>query len=336
MSDRGGQGRRTGWLWPILIAALFGAVALSVTFGARGVGWGDIWRGLAGHTGTIAEAAVAQRVPRTVLAALAGAALAVSGLLMQAITRNPLADPGLFGVNSGAALAVVLGLAWFGIGSAFGIISLAVIGAAVTAVFVWMIGSVGLGGPTPLKLALAGAATAIAISSVTMAIVLPRADIAEAVQAWHIGGVGGATWARLAVFAPVMGLALLAAWPLGAGLNALALGDDAAAALGTDVVRIRLTAALVAVTLAGATTAICGPIGFVGLVVPHMCRLMVGIDLRRLIPCTALAGAAFLIFSDVLGRLVAAPSEAEVGIVTALFGAPFFIWIVRRQRGRGL
>ncbi|WP_417280650.1 FecCD family ABC transporter permease [Celeribacter sp.] len=315
-----------------VLAALVVAAGLSVTFGARDVALVDILAALKGQTETMAEAAVASRIPRTILALLAGAALGLSGGAMQGVTRNPLADPGILGVNAGAALAVVIGLAWFGIESAHVYIWSAILGATLTAAFVYAIASVGPGGATPLKLALAGAASTAALGSFTTAVVLPRGDIAGLVQSWLVGGVGGATYDQILPVLPFLAaggaITLLSARKL----NMLALGDDTAAGLGENVLLARLMAAGGAVLLCGATTAICGPIGFVGLVVPHLCRLLVGVDYRLVLPFSALTGAVLLTAADVLGRLIARPAELEVGIVTAFLGAPVFIWIVRRRR----
>lgn len=171
----------------LLLGALAVAAALSVGVGTREVGWADIAGGLAGRTSTIGEAVVAVRVPRTILAALAGAALGLSGAVMQGVTRSPLADPGILGVNAGAAMAVVVGMAWFGIETLSAYLGTAILGASGAAALVYTMGSLGRGGATPLKLALAGAATSIAVSSLTMAILLPRNDIAGSVQAWQVG-----------------------------------------------------------------------------------------------------------------------------------------------------
>ncbi|MGW3547366.1 FecCD family ABC transporter permease [Janibacter hoylei] len=310
--------------------------ALSIAVGARDVSTGDIWDGLLGRTDDIAQAAVAKRVPRTALAAIAGAALAVSGLILQGFTRNPLADPHILGLSTGATLAIVTGIAWFGLASATSYIWVAIAGAGVTALFVWCIGSLGRGGATPLKLTLAGAATTAALTSFVTAVVLPRPDIAESVVSWEIGGVGGATAGKLLQMAPfLVGAAVLSVW-CARGLNMLGLGDDLAAGLGESVGRTRLIAGIAAVTLAGATTAITGPIGFVGLVVPHFARLLMGVDHRWLLPFCALGGACLLLVSDVVGRVIAPPGEVDVGIITAVIGAPVFIAVVRARRGRAL
>jgi iron complex transport system permease protein len=306
----------------------------SVAFGNREVSLDELLAALAGDTNGVGQAAVAARVPRTVLALLVGAALALSGATMQAVTRNPLADPGILGVSSGAALAVVIGIAFFGLSNPYGYIGVATLGAAAAAVFVYVVGSLGRGGATPLKLALAGAATSAALSSLVSAVLLPRVDILTTFQFWQIGGVGGAEWDRIGVVAPFLLAGAAIVVLSGRGLNTLALGDDLAAGLGTQVRRTRLVAALGAVLLCGAATAVAGPIGFVGLVIPHLCRLLVGPDQRWLLPFTAIAGAGLLVAADVVGRVVARPEEIAVGIVTAVIGAPFFIWIVRRQKVR--
>ena len=314
----------------ILVLALL--CAMSVAVGTRNVGWADIAAALIGQVDTIGQAAVAARIPRTALGVLAGAALGLAGAVMQGITRNPLADPGILGVNIGASLAVVIGIAWFGITSLQEYVWLAILGAALAAVFVYTVGSLGRGGATPLKLALAGAATSIAGASLVIAIVLPRADIAGGVRSWQIGGIGGAGMDGILLVLPFLAVGFAISLICARKMNALALGDDLAAGLGESVALTRAAAAGGAILLCGATTAICGPIGFVGLVVPHVCRLLVGIDHRWLLPFSALAGACLLLAADIVGRLAARPSELDVGIVTALVGGPFFIWIVRRQR----
>lgn len=323
------------WLL-VLVALLVAAGILSVTFGTRSVAVGDILAGLTGDLDTASAAAVAKRIPRTVLAMLVGAALALAGAIMQGVTRNPLADPQILGINGGASLAVVIGIAFFGITSAFGYIWLALIGAAVSAVFVYAIGSLGRGGPSPLKLALAGAATAVAFTSLISAILLPRIDVMSVFRFWQIGGVGGATPDKIALVIPFLAVGAMLCIISATSLNSLALGDELAAGLGERVRTARLVSALGAVILCGAATAVAGPIGFVGLIVPHICRLLVGPDHRWLLPVTALTGAILLTVADVVGRVIARPEEVEVGIVTALIGAPFFIAIVRRQRMRAL
>ncbi|GAA1883797.1 FecCD family ABC transporter permease [Lapillicoccus jejuensis] len=328
-------GLRVTWaVGSVVLLALL--VALSVAVGARTVPLGDVVTALTGGGSGLDAAVVTQRVPRTVLAVLVGAALALAGAVMQGVTRNPLADPGLLGVSSGAALFVVVGITAFGLSSATGYLVVAVAGSAVAATFVYAVGALGRGGATPLKLALSGAATSAALSSLVSAILLPRVDVMTRFRFWQIGGVGGASWDRIAVALPVLAAGALLCLAMARGLNSLALGDDLAAGLGVHVRRTRLLAAAGAVVLAGAATAIAGPIGFVGLVVPHVVRTVVGSDHRWLLPLSAVGGSALLVLADVVGRVVARPSEVDVGIVTALVGAPFFVWIVRRRTVREL
>lgn len=322
--------RVTGGL--LLLALLALALILSVVFGARAVGWPEIAAALSGQIETMGDAAVASRLPRTLLAVLAGAALGVSGGVMQGLTRNPLADPGLLGVNAGAALAIVIGIAWFGIDETATYIWTAILGAGLAAVAVYAIASLARGGATPLRLALAGAATTAALSSLTTAVVLPRGDIGGLVQSWLVGGVGGATYDQILPVLPFLLTGFVITLLAARKLNLLALGDDTAAGLGEKVAVARVMSAVGAVMLCGPITAVCGPIGFVGLVVPHACRLLVGGDYRWLLPFSALGGAVLLTFSDVVGRLIAHPAELDVGIVTAFIGAPVFIWIVRNRK----
>ncbi|MFC0674749.1 FecCD family ABC transporter permease [Brachybacterium hainanense] len=317
----------------VLLAVL---MAASVSLGVRDVSAHDILAGLRGMDGTISQAAVVTRVPRTVLAALAGAALGLSGTAMQAVTRNPLADPGILGISGGASLAVVIGLVFLGIGAPLPQSGLAILGAALAAVFVYTVGSLGRGGATPLKLALAGAATTAATSSLVSAVLLPRIDVMTTFRFWQIGGVGGATATKIWLFVPFVAVGAVICLATSRGMNSLALGDELASALGENVARTRMIAAAGGVILCGAAVAATGPIGFVGLVVPHMCRLLIGADHRWLLPLSALAGACLLIAADVAGRLLVPGQELEVGIVTAVLGAPLFIAIVRRQKVREL
>lgn len=331
---RPAQRRALGLL--LVLAALAVICALSIAIGSRVVSFSEISAAFAGSLDGLGEAAVRKRMLRTVLALAVGAALGLSGAVMQGVTRNPLADPGILGVNMGASLAVVVGIAWFGVWSYTSFIWIAIAGASASAVFVYIVGSIGRGGATPLKLALAGAATATAFSAFISAVVLPRGDIAGSVRSWQIGGVGGANPEAIAQVAPFLLAGALISMLSARSLNSLALGDELAAGLGERVALARVFASLGAVVLCGSATAVAGPIGFVGLVVPHVCRLLVGVDYRWLLPFSALVGAALLTASDVIGRIVARPDELDVGIITALVGAPFFIAIVRRQKVREL
>tara|TARA_B100000519_G_scaffold161361_1_gene143508 strand:- start:10102 stop:11157 length:1056 start_codon:yes stop_codon:yes gene_type:complete len=323
------------------LALLVVTVILSLAFGSRPVSVTEVVDGvttwLRGQTPTeIGALAVQSRIPRTALAMLAGAALAISGALMQAITRNPLADPGILGVNTGAALAVVIGIAFFGLADTWGYLSLALIGAGLTAVFVYFVGSVGAGGTTPIKLALAGAATTAALTSLVSAILLPRQNVLDEFRYWQVGNVGRAEWETMAVVAPVLVFGAIVAIFSASALNALAMGDDVATGLGVHVGRIRIVAAIAGVALCAAVTAVAGPIGFVGLMVPHVVRLVSGPDQRWLLPLSAIGGAILLVAADTIGRVIGSPGEVEAGIITAFVGAPVLIVIARRTRMRAL
>jgi iron complex transport system permease protein len=324
-----------------ILAVVAVSVVLSLALGSRPVSLAEVVDGLtawlAGRTADdIGAIAVQERIPRTVLGLLAGAALGLSGALMQAVTRNPIADPGILGVNTGAALFVVCGIAFLGITSAAQFLVLALIGGALAAAFVYVVGSLGPGGSTPIKLALAGAATTAALSSLVSAVLLPRIAAMDVFRFWQVGGVAGADWGTMAIVAPLLAIAALAAFLCGPTLNALALGDEVAAGLGVNVTYGRLIASAAGVVLCAAVTALAGPIAFVGLMVPHVARMLFGPDQRWLLPVCALGGAALLTVSDTVGRLIGYPGEVEAGIVTAFVGAPILVIIARRTRMRAL
>lgn len=276
---------------------------------------------------------VRERIPRTIFGLLAGAALGVSGALFQSVTRNPVADPGIMGVNSGAALFVVAGIAFLGITSVAEYLWFAILGAALSLVLVYGLGSLGPGGPSPLKLALAGAVAGALFSSVTSAILLPRTDVMNVFRFWQVGSLAGAGYEGILTILPLVVSGLVLAWGLSPGLDALALGDDLATGLGASTGRIRLVAVVAAVLLCGASTALGGPLGFVGLMVPHAVRMVSGPRMVVLIPYSALGGAVLLIGADILGRISGGNGELEAGIVTALLGAPVLLVLAVRSRG---
>lgn len=312
-------------------------ILASLAFGARYVNFPDIIDILLnGKKTSLIDIVVHERIPRTVFGIIAGAALGVSGALMQAITRNPIADPGILGVNTGASLFVVSGMALFHIGSLSQYIWLSLIGATATSLFVYVIGSLGYGGATPIKLALAGAATSAALSSVVSAIILPRTEVMNAFRFWQVGSVSGATWEGIYTVLPFLITGLIIGVLVSPALDALALGDDVATGLGIRTGTVRLLGALSGILLCGATTALAGPIGFIGLMVPHMMRMFCGPNLRLIIPMSAVGGAILLTISDVLGRLISSPGELESGIVTSFLGAPILIIIAMRAKVRTL
>jgi len=255
---------------------------------------------------------------------------------MQSITRNPIADPSILGVNTGASLFVVIGMAFFNINSANQYIWIALAGAGITSIFVYGIASIGSGGMTPIKLALAGCATSAVLSSLVSAAILPRSEVMDAYRFWQVGSVSGATWGSINLILPFIIIGLIISIASAPALNILALGDDVATGLGVNIGIIRIICAIAGVILSGATTAIDGPIGFIGLMIPHNIRLIFGSNLRGIVPMSAIGGAALLIISDVLGRVIGSPGEIQVGIITAFLGAPILIIIARKAKVRAI
>jgi iron complex transport system permease protein len=313
----------------LLVAACFASVAL----GTKIIPFPQVWSALFAPTGTEDDIVVrALRIPRTVLGVLVGIALGLAGALIQGHTRNPLADPGLLGVNAGSAFFVVLGIYLFGVTSLLGYVWFAFAGALVASVVVFTLGSMGRGGSTPVTLALAGAALTFLLNALVSAVVLIDTDTLDAYRFWNVGslaGRDGSIAGQVVGFLAVGAVLGLASAP---GLNALSLGDDVARSLGHSVRRTRVLGIVAITLLAGGATAACGPIAFVGLVVPHVVRAFTGPDHRWLLPASGLLGAVLLLAADVLGRVVARPGELQVGIVLALVGAPFFIALVRRRK----
>jgi iron complex transport system permease protein len=313
------------------------SILASLAFGARYIEFKEVLNALFhGDNESLNALVVRERIPRTVFSMIAGASLGVSGALMQAITRNPIADPSILGVNTGASLFVVSGIAFFHINTAGQYIWFALAGAAVTAIFVYGIGSLGSGGATPIKLALAGAATSAALSSLVSAIILPRTEVMNSYRFWQVGSVSGANWEGIATIVPFLIIGIVIGVLSTPALNALALGDDVATGLGVRTGVIRVISALAGVLLCGATTALAGPIGFVGLMIPHTMRLICGPNMRYIVPMSAVGGAVLLTVSDIVGRLIGNPGELEAGIVTAFFGAPILIIIAMRAKVRSI
>ncbi|KUF36800.1 iron ABC transporter [Lysinibacillus sp. F5] len=322
-------------LFLIIFLAL--CVIASLLFGSRTIGWTGLMDGLFHPDVQSHEAVVVRkRIVRTIFSLLCGAALGVSGALMQAVTRNPIADPSILGVNTGASLFVVCGIAFLNISSANQYIWLAIAGAIITAIFVFGIGSMGASGATPLKLVLAGAATSAILSSLVVAVMIPRTNVMDQFRFWQVGSVGAGSWDAIQLFIPFLVVGLLIALFTAPALNALALGDEVATGLGVRTGTLRMFAALGGVLLCGAATALAGPIGFIGLLATHVVRLIIGPDIRFILPMSALTGAIILTFSDVCGRLLGSPGELEVGILTAFIGAPILILITMKAKMRAL
>ena len=321
---------------PLCVGLLLLSMLASIAFGAADIHPATVWAAITAFDPTDTNHLIIQtlRMPRALTAALVGAALATAGAIMQGLTRNPLADPGLLGIEAGAALAVVAAVMLLRISSMSSYALFAFAGAGVTAVVVYTLGSLGRGGPTPFKLTIAGAAVTALLSSFTTAILLFNERTLEEVRFWLVGSVAGRDMSLVAQAGPYLAIGLLMALGLGRQITTLALGDDVAAGLGQNVAWVKTLSALVTVLLAGVSVALAGPVGFVGLVIPHVVRFFVGVDYRWIIPYSILLGGSFLVGSDVVGRVIARPSELAVGVMTALIGGPVFIalvlWKVKR------
>ncbi|APU14703.1 ABC-type Fe3+-siderophore transport system, permease component [Actinoalloteichus fjordicus] len=272
------------------------------------------------------------RLPRTLLGILAGVALGVAGALMQGVTRNPLADPGILGVNAGAAFFLVTAISVLGVTTLTGYVWFGFAGAAVSVVVIYGIAAMGREGATPLKLALAGAAMNAALLSLTTAVLITDSAAFDRFRFWQVGALAGRGMDVVVQALPFILAGLLLALVCGRVLNALSLGEDLARSLGRRVGRDRLLVLIAVVVLCGTATAAAGPIGFIGLAVPHVARLITGPDYRWILAYSALLAPILLLTADILGRVVANPGELQVGVVTAVLGAPLFIALIRRRR----
>ncbi|MFC7897346.1 FecCD family ABC transporter permease [Streptomyces sp. NPDC057381] len=321
-----------------LVVLLVVASAASLAVGARALSPADVWQGLLAEPGSgqrlteIRLIVQTVRVPRTVLAVVAGVALGVGGALIQGYTRNPIADTGLLGVNSGASFAVVTGIALFGFTSPFQYVWLGFLGAAAAGVVVFGLASIGRGAGNPLTLALAGQGVTVFLAAMTTAVALSDKESLNALRFWNAGSVAGVRFDVIWPVTAFIALGLLLALSTLPAINLLNLGDDVARGLGLNIARSR-TVGIVAVTLlAGAATAACGPIAFLGLMVAHVARYLAGPDYRWLVPYAGLLGAVVLLVCDIVGRLVVRPGELDAGIVVSLLGAPFFAVLVWRGK----
>jgi iron complex transport system permease protein len=316
----------------VLVLALAAVGLLSLAIGSRALPVGTVLDVLLHDDGSDAATIVhTLRIPRTALAIAVGVALGVAGALMQGHTRNPLADPGLLGVEAGASCAVVVAIYSFGIDDLAGYAWFALIGAGIAAVAVFAIGS-SRGGPDPVSLVLAGAAVSALLLAVTQAIVVRDADTLDAYRFWVVGSAAGREISVFWQVLPFLLVGLLFAAMSTPGLNLLQLGDDVAASLGLSPWRQRALGIAAVMLLTGGATAACGPVGFVGLVVPHIARRIGGVDYRWVVPYSGLIGGILLLGTDIVGRVIVRPAELQVGIVMALIGGPAFVFLVRRSR----
>lgn len=327
--------RAAGWL--VLLAALVAVMFASLMIGPTSIPLGTIWDSVFSFNGSLEHWTVRDgRVARTLLGVLVGAALGVAGALIQAMTRNPLADPGILGVNAGAAFFVALAVGVFGLSGIWSYIWFAFLGAIVATVVVYAVGSRGVAGATPVRLTLAGVAVGALLTGITTALVLLDPVAFDQMRFWNAGSIAGRGLDIALAIVPFILVGVVLAAAVARPLNALALGDDLARALGANVLRTRVLGIVAVTVLCGAATAAAGPIGFVGLMIPHVCRWIVGPEQRWILAYTMLAAPILVLLADILGRVVVRPDELQVGIVTAFVGAPVLIWLVRRSKASGL
>ncbi|MEV6167056.1 iron chelate uptake ABC transporter family permease subunit [Streptomyces sp. NPDC051954] len=317
-----------GALLLLIVAAL-----LSLAVGSRSLPVSVVVDALLHDDGSTASSVIWDvRLPRTLAGIAAGAALGVAGALMQALTRNPLADPGLLGINAGAATGVVLAITAFGLTSLWSSVWFAMVGAVLAGLLVYSLASGGRGGATPERLALGGAVIAAVFTGLSQTMMLLDAQTLDQMRFWSVGSLARADSSTLTATTPFVVAGLLLALCLVRPLNAVALGDDTARALGARLHRTRLLGMLAVTVLCGAATAAVGPLVFVGLAVPHIARSLVGADQRWTLPMSMLLAPALLLCADVLGRVAVRPNELDAGVVTAVLGAPVFIALVRYRR----
>lgn len=321
----------------LLLLLLAVAVTLSLAVGANPLSLRTVWTTLAGGGSSESNYIIFElRIPRTVTGLVAGAALGVAGALIQAFTRNPLADPGILGVNAGAALAVALGVSFLGLRDVSHFVWLAFLGALIVTVAVYLIGSSGRGSADPLRLTLSGVALGAVLSGITTGLSLSDPDAFDSMRSWNAGSLLGRGFDVILPVLPFVAAGIVVALFLAPGLNAIGLGEDVARAQGANVTGIRIGVIASVTVLAGAATALAGPISFVGLMVPHVIRWTFGVDQRLILPLSAVLSPAILLLADVLGRIIIAPAEVPVGIVAALVGAPFLIALARRRKASAL
>jgi iron complex transport system permease protein len=325
-------------VWLLLCGILLLAVLLaSLGVGSKTIPAGTVIDAIFAYNDSDDHAIIlALRVPRTILGLMVGVALGLSGALIQALTRNPLADPGILGVNAGASFFVILGVGLFGLSTISGYIWFAFLGAIVTTVVVYAIGSVGRVGATPVRLTLAGVALGAVLGGISSAITLLNPTVFDRLRQWGAGSLVTPGYEVIASTAPFIALGVLLAILMARPLNAVALGDDLASALGANILRTRVTVVISTTLLAGSATAAAGPIGFVGLMIPHVARWIVGPDQRWIFAFTIVLSPILLLSADIVGRIVLRPGELQVGIVTAFVGAPVLIALARRRRVSGL
>lgn len=326
--------KHTGHRWAglfIAIIILLLLMAASIVYGYTDTTWKMAIDALTNFDGSNEHIVIQSvRIPRAFIAAAVGASLAISGVLMQTVTKNPLASPDIFGVNAGAGVAVVIAVTVFSVGSLQLFTWLSFAGAAVAAISVYAIGSVGREGLTPMKLTLAGAAMTALFASFTQGILVLNEAALEQVLFWLAGSVAGRSLDNLIAVLPYLMGGWIISLIIATKMNVLSMGEDVAKGLGLNTALLKITIGIVVILLSGGAVAVAGPIGFIGIVVPHLTRSIVGIDHRWVIPFSGLLGGVLLLAADIASRYILMPQEVPVGVMTAIIGTPFFIYIARK------
>ncbi|MEH1933772.1 MAG: iron ABC transporter permease [Nostoc sp.] len=320
----------------IAVLLLLLGIFASIAYGAADISTSQILTAFTNFDDSTEHIIIrSMRLPRTLIASIVGASLAIAGALMQGLTQNPLAAPGILGINAGAALAVVVMVFGLGTSSPALITLVAFLGALLAAIAIYSLGSLGQGGATPLNLTIAGAVLTALLSSITTGVLILSERTLEEVRFWLAGSLAGLNFNLFLTVLPWMIVGLLTAFALSRQINVLSLGESVATGLGQQTGWIKLATASSVVILAGSAVALAGPIGFVGLVVPHLARGVMGVDYRWVLPCTAVFGADLLVWADLAARWLIRPQELPVGVMTAMLGAPFLLYLVRWRVKRG-
>ncbi|MDQ0273764.1 FecCD family ABC transporter permease [Cytobacillus purgationiresistens] len=315
----------------ILLLAL--SLVLAISVGAANIAFFDVWKAVFSYDGSreTDQIIMSLRLPRELGAAIVGAAFAVSGAIMQGMTRNPLADPGLLGLNAGASLGLAIAFSYFSNSSYFTLMLFSFLGAGIGAALVFGMSAMKRGGMTPLRITLAGAAVSALLSSLGEGLALIN-KLSQSIAFWTAGGVSGTTWGQLKLVAPTVFIGILIAIILSRGLTILSFGEEVAKGLGQKTFITKAVLMFIVLVLAGAAVSIAGAIAFVGLFIPHIVRFLVGTDYRWVIPCSAVIGSVFLVLADTAARMINPPFETPVGAIVAILGVPFFLYLARKGR----
>ncbi|MDR4171836.1 FecCD family ABC transporter permease [Bacillus nitratireducens] len=315
----------------LTILCLIGSIFLAIAFGAKDIHLQTVWAAVFDYNPKLTQHQIIYelRLPRVIGAAVVGAAFAVAGAVMQGVTRNPLADAGVLGINAGAMFVVALSFAFFPHMPYSYLMIVSFIGAVLSTVLIFIIGSATSGGLTPTRLTIAGAVMAALLHSLSSGVAIYY-DLSQDLAFWYAGGVAGVKWEHLKFLVPIILITIVFATVIGRSISLISMGDDVATNLGVKTNRTRIFGMIIVVILAGVSVSAVGSIGFVGLVIPHIARKLVGVNYRLIIPMSALLGAMLLVLADLGARTVNPPKELAIGIMVALVGVPFFLYIARK------